>query len=397
MRIPAVQQPLQQQNPRFASAAATYRGIPATGFTALSQWALTRYEVWANAIANSKRLAPGVKGPLAWFVRNFLDQDYREMASLPKLGKVVAEPPMGALALLLFGFTLGGRVDHALKRAKEGDYREIRDICVRDLTTFVLILFALKPIVKGMSKWLENINGIELVKPNMPFGEGVYGFSDLSNMYRVVDPNSLVRIWSNPKNHKGMLQAIDKAMKNPALKPVTRNLMEQYRSVIAQGIAIAEKHQKNPAKAARMTEALGKMADKAFNVLQRLEARYARDLAKTKTGAYFSENLFSRMGKFLVSRAPAASEIFSHYARGARVWSVVVANLIQVLLLGFGVTAFNQWFTEREYQKKLAELKARQQQQNNMFNPAMMMALQGQPAFQGRSATYPGTASFRTR
>lgn len=280
--------------------------------------------------------------------KNVLDHDYKEVVPLPKLGRIVVEPPMGALVALLFGFTLGGRLTHAIHRAVGGDKRELRDIVCRDIPTFTLILFALKPMMAAMSKGLEKFKGIELVQ-----GAKVFGYSELEDIYRVTSTNRLKSILVNPKNHKGVLAAIDRTMENPSLAHNARALLTRFRRAVKSAINLVPEGGKYNQ---QVLDTIDKPAREAFKVLQQLDANHSKYISRIGKGrCLVNQGFVEKFIRKFKGNVPAFKDMFAAYAKSSRVWANVVAYGMVIGLLGFGVTAFNQWFTEREYKKLMAE------------------------------------------
>jgi hypothetical protein len=316
-----------------------------------------------------------------------LAQDYHEVASLPKLGRVVVEPPIGALVVLLFGFALSGRLFNAVARAADGDRRELRDILFRDIPTFTLILFALNPMVRLMSQRLEKLKGIQLVQNGK-----VFGYSELDNIYRVDSANRLKSILAKPQNTKGVLNAIDNSMKNPHLSPALKSMLGKYKDAVQDAIKIATN------KGAHSPE-FEKAAHKAYKMLNVMEISREGYLKQIGNGqATATSKLIQKFTTDFNNKVPTFNKMFSSYAKSSRVWANAVAFGIVIGLLGFGVTWFNKWFTEKEYEKLTKQQNSKPEGAGNAeFDiNAFLNAMQAgtAPAFQGNYHK-PGSVNFQ--
>lgn len=298
-------------------------------------------------------------GWLGWVLSTLANHDYKEMAKLPGLGRVVAEPPIGAMVFLLYACTMVGRLSFAKKRADEGDLREMRDILVRDMTTFPLLLFLYKPMIAWMSKWLEKQQGIRLTQ-----GKQIFSYSELDDIYRVLGPDRLKAIVADPRNHEGIRHAIDHAMQNKHLPGhLKASTLRQLRLKMENVLEVASKNKPR----AEILKELDEPVKQAYNLIEKLESFRKTHMAHLrKSAAVQSPKDVEKAMKLFKSNIPAFRDIFSNYARGVRVWSNATAFLIVCGLLGIGVPAFNKWFTEREYQ----QLQAQRSQRPQPFHPA---------------------------
>jgi hypothetical protein len=257
--------------------------------------------------------------------------DYQQMEKIPLLGRAIVSPPLGAMAVALYLFGLGSRWGFALKRA-HGDYRELRDISIRDILTFSVVLFALKPMVRATSKLIQKSIGIQLVQKaikhpmpdkrflgqlkNSPIGEfllgkeEVFSHSSLEKIYTISSPNRLKTILLNHVSPRGVKKAIEEFSKTQnsehqaLLKEFQTHLEEAMK---AKGVAV------NP------------HVEQALNLVEKLETI-------------------------------GAKKIFTNYAQSNWAKPNLLSFLVVGGILGFGIPWFNIWFTKREYKKKMAQV-----------------------------------------
>ncbi len=332
-----------------------------------AQDAFNLKERTANWIDNSG--TPKFIGNIAKAVTEKLfDWDYQIMAKLPVAGSVVVEPPIGALIILLFGFTLTGRLFHALHRAIGGDRRELRDIMIRDLPTFSLILFALKPSVKKLSQIFQKLRHITL----LPKKGDAFSYSVLKDLYTVQSKENLAKIFEmNKEDPQGLLNALENTGKklgalaehNEQYKPLVtafdayhkaiENAFNAYRKAIEEA---AKNTAQGAAKTAVNAEAGESFKDAAAAVIQKVEpVETLKNAAATVFDKFKGlESAKALLGEDLRKGLPSFPEIFASYAKGSRVWANIISYAVVIAALGYGVTAINKWITEREY-KKLKE------------------------------------------
>lgn len=381
---------LQQRQPQVfpnASSSPRFSGVEsniiernlypyAAGFLSMSQKADSYFtqNFLHDKAGVFRRLIGTIFGPIATVLGK---HDYHEMARLaiPKVadfGRIVVEPPKGALVVLLFGFTLMGRLSHAAKRAIGGDRRELRDIFFRDIPTFAIILFALDPIMKKLSMFLEKRNGIQLIKPGVyKPGVGMFNnflkrigafhtaeaftYSQLEDVYRLSSKTKLSAVLANSVNHKGVLQAIDNTMSNGNLSNAMINTLKRFRHHVAQALKSASSGGsmaatlKNTVFNTHVGEAFGYLGK-----LNTLRDEWVKETLRRSGGAAGPSFLMKWIRSY-TSNVPAFKDMFLAYAKNSRVWSNVAAYGIQIAILGIGIPLFNKWYTEREF--------ARQQQQ----------------------------------
>ncbi len=321
-----------------------------------------------------------------------LDHDYKKLAklTLPKfppfwnqqlrLGRIVVSPPMGAMFVLLFGFTLIGRLKHAFDRAMGGDKRELRDIAFRDLPTFLIILYMLEPLTNKIGKWLQKFRGIRLLH-----GDEMLAYPQLKTNFQINSKNRLMSILQDSTNHKGVINAINKLLRNNNLTSGLKNHLTEFKSLITNIISTAGKA--DQAGLVRINEAL---VEKAFHKVQTMDSLL--DATRKSMNQTFVQKITNGfIGKNIIP----FNEMFSQYAKVSRVGADLLGFSIVIGLLGFGVTAFNKWLTEREFkelqsQRSQPATQPKPQQPKTADLTALLQALQGAQAPQSFQPQYPG-------
>ncbi len=287
------------------------------------------------------------------FITRLADHDYREVASPGIFGRVLVEPPQGALFAILYLFTISGRLKHALNRAVGGDSRELRDIMIRDIPSITIFLYGLNPAMNAMSKGLEKIGGLRL-SPKGVFNS--YKYFQLDEMYTLHGHNQLQALMSDGFNEKGVAKAIAGVRNNKFLRgePMVQNVLAQFEESLMAGFKISKGAGFDAANPAHLAQ-LEQHAKRAFGHLNYLEQlRHQQYLNPThQLESTIGSSSFKRfIGRFrggLESAIPSFRKMFTTHAQSYRVGVSAFGYAIIIGLLGYGVTAFNKWYTEREY------------------------------------------------
>lgn len=154
-----------------------------------------------------KALTPKLGENVSRFIGNQLKSDFSQYTSISvgRFKTLLAEPPRLPLLLLLYPGTVGPRLYRAYQRGKENnDFREMGDVLRRDLTAITLFVFALAPLVYGVSKFTQGRTGVNLVKPKEG---GVLSYSDFRN-YKIDNPQALWQVVKEG-NGKGLQNAVE--------------------------------------------------------------------------------------------------------------------------------------------------------------------------------------------
>ena len=308
-----------------------------------------------NPLGFLRRLPGGetVNNLAKGFLTRLADHDYREVASPGIFGRVLVEPPQGALFAILYLFTISGRLKHALNRAVGGDSRELRDIMIRDIPSITIFLYGLNPAMNAMSKGLEKMGGLRL-SPKGVFNS--YKYFQLDEMYTVHGPNQLQAMMADGFNEKGVAKAIAGVRRNKFLngEPQFQNVLTQFEEALMKGFKITKSAGFDAANPAHLAQ-LDVHAKQAFQHLNFLEGmRQTAFLEPThKLESAMGSNVFKRtISRFrggIESVIPSFRKMFTTHAQMGRVGVSAFGYAIIIGLLGYGVTAFNKWYTEREY------------------------------------------------
>jgi hypothetical protein len=158
--------------------------------------------------AKNAKFFPRVTNQLASYAT---DHDYREFQPVGKTS--LPSPPKGVFIALLFGVASSSRMFRAWQRGRERhDYREVWDVARRDMSTMTLILFALEPFTKQISKLVQRMTKVPLLdtKENK-----LLSYSQLKN-YRMNTPQVIQALLT--EGHGSILQKSLKQF-DPALMP----------------------------------------------------------------------------------------------------------------------------------------------------------------------------------
>ena len=153
--------------------------------------------------------------------------DYERVFKEPVLmGANISAPPIGALISMLYLGAIGGRISSAIMRAPDlgnghKDYREVRDVLIRDLSAISVFLFGLEPIQQRLYKQVEK-KGTLLPWPFKPnpakiriLQNGHVIPPDLANHpYHLGNEGSLLKFIHDPMNRSGLVPVINKELKH---------------------------------------------------------------------------------------------------------------------------------------------------------------------------------------
>ena len=308
-----------------------------------------------NPLGFLRRLPGGetANGLAKGFITRLADHDYREVASPGIFGSVLVEPPQGALFAILYLFTISGRLKHALNRAVGGDSRELRDIMIRDIPSITIFLYGLNPAMNAMSKGLEKIGGLRL-SPKGVFN--AYKYFQLDEMYTVHGPNQLQSLMADGFNEKGVAKAIAGVRRNSYLRgePAMQNALTQFENALMAGFKVSKGAGFDAANPIHLAQ-LDLHAKQAFQHLNFMEQMRAQSLLnpthqlESSLGSSAVKRAISRFRGGLESAVPSFRKMFTTHAQMGRVGVSAFGYAIIIGLLGYGVTAFNKWYTEREY------------------------------------------------
>ncbi len=329
------------------------------GASWFANWALGAYQSVPQRIDTKWTKVPTlIKRPLKWLVKNFADQDYREMVCVNvtkkrTLGWIVADPPRGAMLALLFGFAMGGRILWANLR-KEPDPRETKDILVRDPISFIAIIYLLEHVARGTSKALEWHRGIGLTE-----GNHVFSFKELRNLYTIIDENTLKGVLY-PKNEAGVLRAVDSVMKHLNPESDLGKALLELKALLKAGYEKLHTENLTHFPTESLNEAWT-LFTKASSTTNSKMSIFSLEKLHNERLAEGAHNLDAKMGntlKGLSQKAlPRLDEMFANYAKKWLALSVGSGILLTVATLGFGVVIFN-WMQNESNARAKAKTRA---------------------------------------
>ena len=212
----------------------------------------------AQTVSNKKIpvVSPVVSGTINYLVNN----DYKNFYKTPELLNVtVAEMPIGPLMVMFYGFMTPARIHSAIERAPikkngEKDYREVRDVLIRDMTAVTIFLFGLDALNKVMWKGTQEhgrmlsatplakrIPGIKQAFMDTPAkvkilenGKAV-DYLEMSQRFRLNNEGNLIQIAQDPVNREGLPHVIEKDLKSfkayqerPDFRAAVDHLQEEF-------------------------------------------------------------------------------------------------------------------------------------------------------------------------
>lgn len=332
---------------------------------------LTMHQRVAAALSGKKGTGANVG---RWVANNLLDHDYRAQVGVPLIGRLFIEPPMGALSFYIMPAVFVTRTYNAIKRAVNNDYREVRDIMIRDIPSMTVLVYAQPYLVKRLTSWAEKVRGLKLLDSH---GEPM-SFDMLADVYDMRHSNQFKRALHEPLNKKGMLNTIEGYLKTPALRNNDKFIpyLKQLKTHVQQGFQIAASPGYDPAKS---SPAMDKVVQQGFGIIQRLEQNRQRLLRQTEQStAGYLNRLLKRWTTRSVAEMdgiiPSFTKMWSSRALNGRVVVTATAMAQIIAVLGIAIPAFNKIFTDIEYRR----LKERADQWKNQQIQELMHA--GKPS-----------------
>lgn len=283
----------------------------------------------------SKIINGAVKG-MGAVTKMMIDYDYREFPKLFKFS--ISEPPIGALILLLYPFTIGPR----LIRAAERDKREIGDVMRRDLTAITIFLFALKPLVNGMNRLKEMFDGMKLVDTEAKglFGK-VFTYTQFDKLYTITNPNTLQAILENG-NEKAVIRAINVLTDNGLAKHNYPQLQDK--------ITALRKLAQDKLQNAAQKDVAG-FSQEAFKIIEEMEA--LRKNPSTKLGTQLGHKVTK-----LVEDLPNFQQFFARYAKTRRLPIDALSFMAVIVGIGWFPVWFNAHWNKKQFEREQAVKRA---------------------------------------
>lgn len=298
-------------------------------------------------LSTTQRLSNSIVNGASWFFTKLVDYDYKEFPALGKLK--ISEPPMGALILLLFPFTIGPRLYRAAKR----DSREVGDVLRRDVTAITIFLFALKPLINAMNKVAEKVWKIDLV--NKETGK-VFQYEQLGRNYLIDNEKTLIALIQ--KNQEvALLKAASQLTDNGLLK-----LSQGEHAGLSHAIIEFNR------KLAELVPLVKEQSSKAEGVAKEAFAQLAKmDSLREAFVKAASEGSSAKLVG-LAKGLPKFNEFLVRYAKTRRL-PIDVAAFVAVCV---GIGWFPVWFNDRWNRKKFAEqMAAKRAAEAVNFDPAI--------------------------
>jgi hypothetical protein len=303
------------------------------------------------------------------------DHDYREYPGIPKsfgkgmfgfLGEnlsekigtalskfKVSEPPVGALILLLFPFTVLPRLLRAAKR----DSREVGDVLRRDLTAITIFLFALKPLQTVLTKLSEKFDGLKLIHRDGEFKGTVKTYQQLSENLKINNAETLLALAKEQGEalKKATFFMYDGGLEKAGFNGELAKHITDFKTKLNELVA----------EAAGNSTKQGQLAEEAFGLIQKMDGLRNTAAKNVTAGA---DATISKMMK----RLPEFSNFFVRYAKARR----LPVDIFSFALVCVGIGWFPVWFNDMWNKKQFAaKMAAKNQQQNTApVDPALLFS-----------------------
>lgn len=280
--------------------------------------------------------------------------DFQKRIPFFNMGKIAIEPPKGAFGSILYLGIIPSRL-YAASLRPNVDKGEYIDILIRDLVGITAFVFMLGPLRNYFAKYLGKSTGLNLLNSE----NRALGYSELVNMYRINHPNRLIYIASDRRNYRGMMSAMKQLNEHTVvqqLKKMSPDFKQRYsemRDFMLQFIDEMTKrgYSKNQFHQATKDPEIRTLANKGYKMMMALERDLQREIYSPvanigKLGLKFSK----------LYQAPSVSRVFAQFACGKRVWVDVLGFALTIAFMGYGLTAFNEWYTNyRRGNQKIKE------------------------------------------
>ncbi len=310
----------------------------------------------ANGSAVDKLMATVVKN-VGGFAKMLATFDYHEFpeVALGKLKFLVSEPPIGAMILLLYPFTVGPRLFRAYERGKKNgnDFREVGDVLRRDMTAITIFLFMLKPLLRVMNKVMQRVAGIELVDLQK---NAVHTFSGMKNY--ALDNADAVQQLLREGNGKGLLNAVktlrDRAGSTPAEEAIQKEIA-QIKELVPQLLKAHQNHQADTVK---------ELSERLIGHINAGEAIHKQSLeaAKATGDKAIIQAAEKLQGEF--------REVVSRYGKSRLLPVAVLGFAIVIGAIGWFPVWFNAFWNKSTFEKEQA---AKRAADLSSYNPQLTM------------------------
>lgn len=291
-----------------------------------------------------KDISNSFLGPkIGGFIKNQLNSDFAHFTNVEvgnRFKTMIAEPPRLPLLFLLYPATVGPRLYRAWERGKENnDFREMGDVLRRDLTAITLFVFALGPMVKGTSKAVQWMTGVNLLDTK---SGNVLSYSQFKN-YEITNGKALWQVVKEG-NGRGLKNAMNR-LNDGGLKqhgyPELHNKLEALKKEVTD---LVDKHKTDP---------------EHFNGLTAAEDIYKNNFGAVKKEV---ENVITvaagKENKSVVAIAQKlqcqAQDALKNYAKVRRLPTDMFAFAVMIGAIGWLPMAFNGWYNKRKFEEEMA-------------------------------------------
>ncbi len=284
------------------------------------------------------------------------DYDFSHFAKLDmgKVKSLLAEPPKGALLLLLYPATVGPRMYRAYQRGKEeNDYREVWDVVRRDIPAITLFVYALPIIVRSLSGLVQKKSKVNLIDSH---SDQVLAYSQFKNYY--IENEKILRGILAEGSGQGLKKAVNALHDNglskllphkpqftnelKALKEAVNKLVDSYKHDVP-GHAESPEIQKLAEQAFSKFTSADNAAKQALTHAYEAGSRQAMTAARNMQGEI--------------------KGVLQNYAKVRRLPSDMVSFAIIIGLIGWFPVWFNNIWNQRQFEKKMAAKNAEQHNQ----------------------------------
>lgn len=295
----------------------------------------------AGGSATDKIAAATVKklGKLGQMITSYDFHEFPEVV-LGKLKFKVSEPPIGAMMLLLYPFTMGPRLLRAYERGqKNNDYREVGDVLRRDGIAITIFLFLLKPLLTRMNKLKQKFDGLTVVDPK---AGSLLTYSQFAN-YKLDSEKALLAILREG-NGKGLLRAV-KALNDRGLAKLGENQLSGHvtrlQELVPQLVDAFDKKQPNVQK-------LAKEVIKEIRAAEAVTAQVEK-IARAGGSGKLAQSAGALKGEF--------EGFVTKYAKTRRLPVDVLGFAIVVGAIGWFPVWFNSLWNKKKFEEE--QMKAR--------------------------------------
>lgn len=307
----------------------------------LYRWAKKTYELPEKV---EKDISKSFLGPkIGGFIKNQLNTDFAHFTNMEvgnRFKTMIAEPPRLPLLFLLYPATVGPRLYRAWERGKENnDFREMGDVLRRDLTAITLVVFALGPMVKGASKAVQWVTGVNLLDTK---SGNVLSYSQFKN-YEITNGKALWQVVKEG-NGRGLKNAINRLNDGGLEKHGYGDLSGKLKALKKEVTGLVEKHKNDP---------------KHFNGLADAERIYENNFGAVKkeienviTTAAETEN--KSVIAITQKLQGQAKDALKNYAKVRRLPTDMFAFAVMIGAIGWLPMAFNGWYNKRKFEEEMA-------------------------------------------